>query len=72
MFLFGGFNIVRTGFGRYYTTIIRRNPQNPILNIKAPTIRLLLSSVFRVQELLQRVTRKGSMRIGSVSFAQSP
>ena len=31
--------VIRTGFGAYYTIIIIRNPQNPILIIKAPTLR---------------------------------
>ena len=30
--------IIRIGFGEYYTIIILRNPQNPILIIKAPTL----------------------------------
>ena len=28
--------IIRIGFGIYYAIHIRRNPQNPALNIKAP------------------------------------
>ena len=31
--------IVRIGFGVYPTIIIIRNPQNPILILKAPTLR---------------------------------
>ena len=30
--------IIRIGFGVYYTIITIRNPQNPILIIKAPTL----------------------------------
>ena len=33
----GAFRI-RTGFGVYYTIIIARNPPNPLLIIKAPTL----------------------------------
>ena len=31
--------MIRIGFGVYYTKIIIRKPQNPILNSKAPTLR---------------------------------
>ena len=30
--------IIRIGFGVYYTIILIRNPQNPVLIIKAPTL----------------------------------
>ena len=35
--------MIRIGFGVYYTIIVIRNPQNPILIIKAPTLGLGLS-----------------------------
>ena len=30
--------MIRMGFGLYYTIIVMRSPQNPILIIKAPTL----------------------------------